>query len=88
MDHGESVNAFEQAPAQGAASSTQVTTPARISMVEMDDWIPMVHADHHEMRVEPINLVMVDGELRFQSVRLRSSPDRARRTVDDRVRVR
>ena len=37
------LNAIEQAARQGsAASSTEVTTPARISMIEVDDWILMV----------------------------------------------
>ena len=49
---GQPVNAVEQAPARGAAaSSTQVITLARISMVEMDTLIPMINADDHEMQV-------------------------------------
>ena len=49
---GQPVNAVEQAPAQGAAaSSTQATTPALISMIEMEEWILKINADDHVMQV-------------------------------------
>ena len=53
------LNAIEQAAGQGsAARSTEVTTPTRFSMIEVDDWILMVSADDHEMQVQSIERVM------------------------------
>ena len=63
-DHGEgqTQEGTTQAPAQGAAaSSTEATTPALISMIEMDEWILTINADDHEMQVGSIERVMVDS---------------------------
>ena len=46
-------------PLKGPQTSTEVTTPARIGMTEMDDWILMVNPDDHEMQVEAIDRVKV-----------------------------
>ena len=57
-----SVSAADQTAGQErAASLTQVTTPPRISMIEMDDRILIVSADDHLLQVGSMARGIVDS---------------------------
>ena len=56
------VNAVEQIPGQAAeANSGQTGVLARISMIELDDWILMVNFDDHEAQVGSVKRLVVDS---------------------------
>ena len=56
------VNVVEQTPGQAAeANLVQTGMPARISMIELGDWILMINIDEHEAQVGSIERVMVDS---------------------------
>ena len=71
-----SVNAVEQTLGQAAeANPVQTGTPARISMIELDDWILMVNIDDNEAQVGSIERVMVDSEAAVSACPLGYAPE-------------
>ena len=60
-----------------------MTTPALISMIEVDDWTLVVSADDHEVQVGSIERVMVNSGICLFSMPTSSSRDAILRTASD-----